>query len=210
MVAYTSPDCLPFLEATDSFCVNTGTVCEPSTVWCDQAEILEARLDSLDAVVARTATSTPIGWMETTVAARRTVGDPELQPTFDAVRVDTDNMVDLALNASGFQVNTAGLYQVVAYAIGTANVQPGNSIVSGVIVRQAPPLLTYGADTLFSAQSEMQTVITGQILTPAVHVVLPFQAGQAANIALYGGGVTGDFMTYSKISFLLAWMGDLP
>lgn len=110
MVAYTSPYCLPYLEGTDSLCLNTGTVCEPSTAWCDLITLVEAQLDAFDAVTARTGRSVPlarISYNPTTLIAL-----PNNTIPFDSVDIDTDNMADLTL-FNGIQPNRNGIYEIL-------------------------------------------------------------------------------------------------
>lgn len=209
MPGYTSPDCLPFFVGSDPPCLNTGSTCEPSTVWCDFAEKVDARLDELDEIVARTATSTPMAWVEMTAPVARTVGDPELPVPFDSVRVDTDNMVDLAANPYGFQFNTPGVYLLFAYIRGVFVAAPGNSLDGSAIIRYLPRDTTYGlftpGDMEFSTQG-----VNGQQLGASANVANAFQTGMSVIMNLFGGGVVGDAAVYSKIGMGAAWMADLP
>ena len=95
MVAYTTDFCLPFFEATDSPCLNLGTVCDPQNLWCAVAELVDAQLTAVDAIVARTVTAIPM-------ARISFEGDPDDEVfggtiPFDIVNLDTDNMVDLSV-----------------------------------------------------------------------------------------------------------------
>lgn len=209
MVTRTSPDCLPYFDSTDPICVNTGSTCEPSTVWCDFAAAVDVKLDELDAVVDRTATTVPMAWVELTAPIARVVGDPELAVPFDSVRADTDDMVDLSANSSGFTFNTPGLYVVFAYFRGVAVAAPGNSLDASAIIRYLPRSTAYGAftpgDMEFSAQ-----VVNAQRAAASANVTNAFTAGMSLSMSMFGGGVVGDAMVYSKIGLGAAWVGDLP
>lgn len=110
MVAYTNPYCLPYLEGTDSLCLNTGTVCEPSTAWCDLVALVEAQLDALDQVVGRTGLSVPLARLSynpTTLVAL-----PNNTIPFDSVDIDTDDMADLTL-FNGIMPRRNGIYEIL-------------------------------------------------------------------------------------------------
>jgi hypothetical protein len=208
MVAYTSPDCLPYFEGTDSPCLNTGTLCEPSTVWCDFAAIVEGRLDEFDAVVESTITSTPIAWVETTTPVVFTVGSSDVEVPFTTIRIDTDEMVDLDANNNGFTINTDGLYTVFSYAFGTTNTS-GSSISSNLDIDFIPNMSVYpfSFNSLF-VNRDTQVQDTTQAVN--IHFTVPLFAGQFVTCTISGGGVVNDTITYSKVSLGVAWMGGLP
>jgi hypothetical protein len=210
MVAYTSPDCLPYFESTDSPCLNTGTLCDPSTIWCDFAELVEARLDEFDDTVARTFESVPMAWVDTTTPFTYVIGDPTLAVPFDTVRVDTDNMVNLDESSSSINVTRDGLYQVVGY--GTAIFDRLGASVGSVAlsIQFAPFLLTMGAITPNEFRASNTTANDLEVVSPKIQGVYAFQAGQAAIMAMTGSGVVGDKFTFSEAMMGLIWVGDLP
>jgi hypothetical protein len=110
MVAYTPQLCLPYFEAGDSPCLNTGTVCDPSTVWCDLINLVEAQLDSADTVVNRTARAIPMASISYDPATPVVING--VIP-FDIVNLDTDNMVDLSVTAGIVPVRN-GVYGITA------------------------------------------------------------------------------------------------
>ena len=110
MVAYTPDLCLPYYTGGDSPCLNTGTVCDPSNVWCDLANLTEGYLDDLDAIVARTSTAKPIA--QITYSPATAVILSGVIP-FNVVDIDTDNMVDLPVT-TGIVPNRNGIYQIDA------------------------------------------------------------------------------------------------
>lgn len=93
MVAYTPHLCLPYLEGSDSLCLNTGTVCNPSNTWCDLAALVEAQLAAIDDIDARTGMSVPLAKISYNPTTFVTL--PNNIIPFDTVDVDTDSMVDL-------------------------------------------------------------------------------------------------------------------
>lgn len=208
MVAYTSPDCLPYFEGTDSPCLNTGTVCEPSTLWCDFARLVEARLDEFDAVADSTLTSPPMAWIETTTATVYTIGGPEVTVPFTTVVVDTNNMVSLDTNNSVITIQTDGLYNVFGYAFGVTNSSGSNA--DGILdIDFIPASSVYpnGVNSVFVSRGT-QVQDTAQALN--LNFTVPLFAGQKVTTTLSGGGIANDTITYSQISVGVAWMGGLP
>jgi hypothetical protein len=111
MVAYTSPDCLPYFEGTDSPCLNTGTVCDPSTVWCDLAALLDARFTAWDSVLSRTAGTIPLAQVKQTVPVTFPLSTVDHFPlTWEFVVQDTASMVDLALDPQLIFIRQPGIW----------------------------------------------------------------------------------------------------
>lgn len=111
MVAYTTPDCLPFFEGTDSPCLNTGTVCDPSTVWCDLAELLDAKFTAWDGVLNRTVVSYPIAQVRRTTPVTVSLGNLDSFPiTWEEVVQDSNDLVDLALDPQTIYVRRPGVW----------------------------------------------------------------------------------------------------
>jgi len=111
---------LPYPEPTDSPCTLADT-------WCAFDDAVETQLDSIDSVIARTATATPMAVVATT-SMHLFINNPlvlgtSFTMTFDTVLVDTDNMTNLATNPQGLTIRTAGIYQRWVY-ITFRDVQP--------------------------------------------------------------------------------------
>lgn len=210
MVAYTAPDCLPYLESGDSLCLNTGTVCDPSTVWCDFASAVEAKLVAFDDVVARTATSVPIAWVETLTPFTDTVNLINEPVPFDTVRIDTDSMVDLSVNPSGVKINTSGLYMIFGYLLGTTNTTVGNSAELKMAIELLPNSIDYGAATINDIDHDYEQALGSVLMTPGVHMVLPIAAGQTVFASTGGGGFANDVHTITQASLGVAWLGEMP
>jgi len=211
MVAYTTPDCLPYYTASDPLCLNTGTVCDEHTVWCDFAELVEEQLTGFDDVVARAATSVPMAWIETTTPFTFSPGSPSLAVPFDVVRVDTDDMADLDANASALTVSRSGLYQLTAYATGVYDrVGGAGQSALRMTVFILPSILIMGSATASNYSSNKVVYIDLEAASPAIQVVVPMLAGQQAIANVTGSGTSTDVMTYSKAMMALTWVGDLP
>lgn len=211
MVAYTTPDCLPYLGEDDAICLNTGSQCEPSTVWCDFAELVEARLTAMDEVVQRTAVSTPIGWAETNVPVlfSNLFAATTYVPVFDTVRVDTDDMVSLDASPSVLTVQTSGLYQIVAYTQGVFDTAGGTPQLI-IDVGLNPTVSLYGVATPSSGRSHMGTVIDDVTLAAQVTMVLPVQAGSQITFSILPLGGSNETLILGRTYLAAAWLGDLP
>lgn len=210
MVAYTHPDCLPYFEGTDSPCLNTGTVCDPSSVWCDFAEAVEATLNTFDEV-ASVATSPPIAWVETTTPFNVVIGSgTDETPPFDTVRVDTANMVNLDVSNSGFTITRSGLYMVFGYLFGTLDLIGGTSAALDMTIEFTPNLSLYGAGSIITLDGDGIAPLDGAQVTVAIHSVVPLAAGQTLVAQINRSGVSGDIFTITQATLGAAWMGELP
>jgi hypothetical protein len=209
MVQYTSPDCLPYFDCDDSPCLNTGSVCDPSTVWCDFATLVDARLDEFDAAVQRTAISTPMAWVQATVPTLVVADTPATPIVFDSPLVDTDNMVNLDTLPSSITVNTSGLYQFVYSGVGVMT--NGGAATTTLAAQLAPNAPTYPISPPSFTQVDFESPITGLVVTPMISVLYPLVAGQSFSMSAEMTGVTApDNTLYSLITAGLIWMADLP
>lgn len=211
MVAYTSPDCLPYYESGDSVCLNTGTLCEPSTVFCDMAELVEAKLDGFDALVARIGTSTPLAWVTRDTVQRVST---EFKVPFTAAVVDTDNMVNLDIDPYIIHINTTGLYQVFFTFRGLSTIGvPGDvvNVAAFFSVSSANPYPGIGAAVSNVYFSNAASNATNQYLSISASVMWPFTAGQSISLSsAQESGTAGDGAVWSAIALGVAWMGELP
>lgn len=215
MVAYTTPDCLPYFEGTDAPCLNTGTVCDPSTVWCDFAELVEARLTSFDEVIARTAESVPMAWVESTVPTTYVIGTvgSEVQPLYDVVRIDTDSMVNLDEYGVGFTFNQTGIYMLWGWMEGitSTNLGAGQSMSGTFSIEQTPFTNLYGAAGVNEITTSWETFVNDVAIKANIHTVLPVTAaGQQMLSNLGFSGITNDSVTITSMHIGAIWMADLP
>lgn len=139
MVAYTSPDCLAYFECTDSPCLNTGTACEPSTVFCDMAAGLETILNGFDATLARTGTGVPFAkvarsapQVESILAGSIVFG---FQVEWDTVLMDNANMVNLDADNLYVKINRPGIWWIELYMVGTPDTTTDNELNSWIVQR---------------------------------------------------------------------------
>jgi hypothetical protein len=91
--------------------VNTGTVCEPSTVWCDLAELLDARFSSWDSVLDRTVVSYPIAQVKRTTPVTVSMGGLDSFPVvWEEVVRDSNDMVNLTLDSESVFIRRPGIW----------------------------------------------------------------------------------------------------
>ena len=187
MVAYTLPDCLPYFECTDSPCLNTGTVCEPSTVFCDLADKLETIVTGFDLTVNRTATGVPF--------AKVALTSPQVQPVtsgtfafrinWDAVLADNDDMVNLDSDAQFVKINRPGIWWVELYVSGNPANTNDNHLNSYVITR-GPTVNSIPGTVLTQSTNRFRTnmaiTFPGQVQNRAAYA---FEV-TAADLALVG------------------------
>jgi hypothetical protein len=210
VVSYTSPDCLPYFTEDDPLCLNTGTVCDPSTVWCDFAELVEAKLDEFDETIQRAADSVPMAWVETTSLFSYVIGDPTRSVPFDTVRVDTANMVNLDENPSAITVTRSGLYQVVGYMTGLFDRVGASTGAAVMTIQFVPYLLNMGVFTPPEFRSSNTLANDLETVSPKIDGSYVLQEGQAAIMTTTGSGVVGDLFIYTKALMGLIWVGDTP
>lgn len=140
MVAYTSPDCLPYFECDDSVCLNTGTQCDPSTVWCDMTAILEARMNSFDSIASRTATQVP--FFKVARRAEQLIDDSDFGEPYgmviewDTILADNDNMVNLDADNRGAVITRPGLWQFELYLVGHPPITVNNTLLGKIRVNE--------------------------------------------------------------------------
>jgi hypothetical protein len=202
MVTCTPQYGLPIVEGTDRPCDYDDTSCA-------FAEAVEAELDALDAVVARTATTIPVGWVRASApftVTQNTTTNVFANPPFDTVMMDTGNMVDLD-SFNGVTVRQAGLYIAWIYGRGQATVVGGTDTNASYTVIADPianisnsflPRLLFTQVQLNQFQRQtFSTVISVPADTRFVPQIQPL-------------GIAGDAITYAQFDFGLIWVGDRP
>lgn len=211
MVAYTSPDCLPYFECTDSPCLNTGTVCEPSTVFCDLTALLEVRLNAFDVIVARTATAVPFAKAARTATQTINMNIPEYSRSvrFDTVLADNDDMIDLDVDNRFIFINRPGLWEFEAYFAGS----PPNTV--GNVIETA---ITEGGSGIITFESEADTTwrdgivytrmaYTTSVTQADIDLVGGFVVGLSADMFI--GTVGAGIITINYAELTAYWVADL-
>lgn len=194
MVAYSSAYCLPCFEAGDSPCVNTGTVCDPSTVFCDLVDIVEFHLNALDATVARTTEAIPLASVTGVAGTAATV---PVTVEFDTVEYDTDNMVNLDLDPTVISPTRDGFYMVFAEVITNAEAAPADGFERKITV--------FSDSNQFVGVTPEVSVYTGSIFIHTQQPI-PFVVGVNQPFSLQ---YTGDNNNFNKARMTVWWVSDL-
>lgn len=147
MVVHTQTFCLPAFEGSDSPCLNTGTVCEPSTIWCDFAAGVETQLTAFDSILGRTALALPIAFVSYQPNIAVAVSDAI---PFDVVNIDTDQMVDLDV-FSGIMPRRNGVYLIDAMVRYTTAANDARLQARIKIGNEVMPFLGAGPDRVATA-----------------------------------------------------------
>jgi hypothetical protein len=160
MVAYTPDFCLPYLEGSDSPCLNTGTVCDPSSAWCDLIALVEAQLNAFDDIAARTGTAVPLAKISFTPPVPI---DPTTYPTsipFDIIEIDTDNMVNFEVEPAAIVPNRNGIYEVIL-EVTTETVGANTTRAAGIrIANEQPPFGIAGTGVAVATQTTTNGDVT--------------------------------------------------
>lgn len=208
MVAYTTPDCLPFFECDDSPCLNTGTVCDPSTVWCDLTAILEQKLNGFDETIGRTATAVPFAKvaLTTTQTIDTSVASYDNMIRFDTVLADNDNMVNLDSNSRFIRIRRPGLWHFELYMSGSPPATAGNMFVSyitqGNYVSMSLGQAMWRDGVVYNrAATDVEVTQTG------LDATLTFNVGAAAD---YDDGIasTTGIVTVTYAELTAYWIGE--
>lgn len=220
MVAYTSPDCLPYYECTDSPCLNTGTVCEPSNVWCDMTALLEVILNDFDDTVARTATAVPYAKVARSAPQTLTLLNTLFTRVFwDTVLADNANMVDLDVDNVFVKINRPGIWWIELYVCGIPNPVNFNDL-SSHIVQRGPTVGGFPGTSLSESAAEWRfNLVSVEPGTTQNRLAFAFQVTQAdidsnstidigAVVGAIGATPTDGILTISYAEMTVYWTAD--
>lgn len=192
---------LPVVEGTDR-------PCDFDDFSCDFTAAVETQLDSLDAIVRRTVTTVPMAWVSSSTPQTKTFAAADPSVTFDAVIVDTDNMVDLT-TSNGITIKTPGMYYIWTYVHGTMTTMAGPS-GSPSFDTSFFLLSTTDSNANFLPEGETLTYALNDVITLVGSTMAPLLATEAIFPTISGSGQTGDAWTADEIQFGAIWMSDLP
>lgn len=211
MVAYTTPDCLPYYECSDSPCLNTGTVCEPSTVWCDLTDIIDSRLTGYDQTLSRTAAAVPFVKVAQTKLQLNdySIGGTTGRINFDTVLADNDNLVNLDVENQFINLNRAGLWRLELYMYGSPPPVVSN-IFSSSLIRSDTTTTTVGtANALWRAVICFNRIGAVQVVTQAdVDNSGGLFIGAVGSFRI-GGGVGNNTVIVNYTELTAYWVSDL-
>lgn len=223
MVAYTPDYCLPYLEGTDDLCINTGTVCDPSTVWCDIATILDGALTSFDDIRERAVDSFPYAQVGITslpylYQLGDTTGDETLLP-WDSVIGDSDGMVDLSVDPYTVTLRRSGIWNLSSEVVSYTSVSLSN--ISTRLVSSGAP--TGSIASPFSSIRRVwvePVVYLGSVVGSIIglsnlmdyYVRVDVSNGPVPLQIAYaiGSGTPNNLATINYAQFNARWVADLP
>lgn len=194
MVAYSTTYCLPCLEGSDSPCVNTGTVCDPSTVWCDLVNIVEAQLNPLDALLSRTATAIPLA---SVTGTEPLIPSTPVTVRFSTVEFDTDNMVNLDLDPTIVTPQRDGMYMAYGRLVTPNEIAPLDGFEHQLTI-------TSGADSSQGVYPEV-SVFAGSFIVSTMKL-FRWQVGVSTPFQMTYSGLQPSFQT-ARLS--VWWVCDL-
>lgn len=172
MVAYSATYCLPCLEGTDSPCLNTGTTCDPSTVWCDLVNLVEAQLVQVDSLLSRTFTAIPLASVTGTA---NNEAFPS-QVVWDTVEFDTDGMVNLDVSPLTVTPRRSGVYMTFGYISSINPDVPTEGFEHKTFIQN-------GTDTYTHATPEISAV-SGEPIYSTAQQIYPWTLGVSAPFSL--------------------------
>lgn len=207
MVAFTAPDCLPYFQCTDSPCLNTGTTCEPSTVWCDLTALLEPRLNVFDATLARTNVAVPFAKVArfAVQTINTNVAEYDNLVQFDSVLADNANMVDLDVDSRFIMLNRPGTYWLEGYMAGFPSPVVDNGFLTAISQG--------GGSQLTSAQTMWRSGVvynrvahTLALSQTTINSIGSLNIGMAAD--RYTGPVGNGIVTVNYCELTAFWTAD--
>lgn len=220
MVACTSQYNIPYLQGTDSLCANTGTLCEPSTVWCDMAAILDGVFTAFDEVVASSIDSFPYAEVAvTTTPFTLTTGSASLVSqlvTWDTVVGDSDNMVDLTANANTVTLRRSGIWNLRLSCVWRSSLADAQLTVS--LGHPGAPKLTAifssEVETWVEAVADPGTIVGGLMglsnVLDQLYLVNTATGTVPLTITLGLFGAAPQTATIEQIALSLRWVAELP
>lgn len=196
------PTCTPIYGLP--YILGSDAPCDQSETWCGFAAAVEAELDRLDLIVARTNTVIPM--------AKVSISEPQaLSSTlnFDTVEEDTDDMVNLSESPRFIFAQRTGIYRVRFYTeVGTTGSTSSSFIVQvdaagpldspGTIAPTGNPIMQIGDPNLansvsYSLQAYYRVTLVDSRFFASVQV----------------GAVAGTPTTINRAELDVEWMADL-
>lgn len=221
MVAYTSPSCIPYFEGPEDICLNTGTVCDPSTVWCDMAAIIDAKLTEFDTIVSQSISSFPYAEVAITDLPQTldSGGSSGLSQiiVWDAVLGDSDNIIELGADPSTFFLRRSGIWAVrcaVTWRSSFAQTQVYLTLTSAGTGKIPVPTFALFDRIWVEAVPDPGTIIGGSRgLTTVFDMFFGFDTstGPAPISMSFNGFANAAFiLTVEQAIMSVRWVAELP
>lgn len=208
MVAYTSPDCLPYFECDDSACLNTGTVCDPSTVFCDLVNLIEGQLVTIDNVIARTATAIPLAKVARNALFILNTNLPgyDTRIPWDTVLEDNNDMVNLDIQPKAVLVSVPGIYYVSSYVVGAPPATVSN-VLNHTVGTGVGTFLAQN-DTLWRANSNYSNLAL-ETQVSAAQIAAAGGSYPLATMVDFQGTVGNGLLAVSYAEMTVYWVADI-
>lgn len=209
MPGYTSPDCLPYFLCTDSPCLNTGTECEPSTVFCDLVALLDTKLTTVDDIIGRTTTAVPFAKVarNATFTSNNGIAGYDSRIVWDTVVEDNFNMVDLDANSKAIVVRTPGLYMATSYVVGSPPATVSN--LFNVYIGTAVGTFDTETDSLWRSGTTYNNVALHRQVT-AANIASFSGAFPFSTLVDFQGTIGTGIVTVTYAEMTVYWFGDVP
>jgi len=196
------PTCTPVYRFTYAIC--SDRPCDIGDTFCEFATQVEAEMDRLDRVVARTNTTIPMAKISTVTP--QLLG-PNLN--FDTVDEDTDNMVDFSESPRFIFPQRTGVYRLRFYVeVGTTG-SAGSSFI--VQVDAAGPLTSPG--TISPLGNPILQVVDPNLANSISYSLETFYRVTLPNSRFFAsvqvGSVAGTPTTINRAELDAEWMADL-
>ena len=221
MVAYTQDFCLPYFEGSDSPCVDTGTVCDPSTVWCDMAAKIDETFTAFDETINRSVDSFPyaqvaISDVPFTFETGSSTGATHLL-IWDTVVGDSDRMVDLNVDPSTVTIRRSGIWNF--HHVLNWQALLAASVIQIDIINPGAPKITPTVSQIFREWVEavaspdifgatvqgVSSVIDMYYLVDVSSGPVPIQIQLTLS-----GPASNNIATVAIAQFSARWVADLP
>lgn len=221
MVAYTAPNCIPYFEGPEDICLNTGTVCDPSTVWCDIAALVDAKLTEFDNIVNTSVNTFPYAEVAITdvpfdLSSGTSSGMTQIA-IWDAVLGDSDNIVDLGTDPSTFYLRRSGIWSVRCTVTWRSSFSQTEMYLS--LTTPGTPKIPTNTFAIFDRiwvepVPDPGTIVGGaRGLTTVFDLCIPVDVstGPAPLTMSFNGFANGAFiLTVEQALMSVQWMAELP
>lgn len=190
--------------------------CDVAETTCEFAAGTEGYLTQLDDLVQRTATTLPMAWVRTQVPVSLVISFSSLsgiQPVFDTVVADTDNMVDLTVRPSEILINRTGIYMLGFYMRGQVTLlAPGNSMNTFSSIdptgSNSFPITGTGFNS-YLPKYRSYVFTNGYIMAQTAFTILPLSAGETYTLNISPSGLDNDTFTLVEADLYAVWLGDV-
>lgn len=186
-----TPSGLPIISGSDRPCDIGNTL-------CSFANAAELRLDAVDSLVDRTATTVPMVKVASTIPVVLTNASANFDVSFDTVEVDTDNMFNGNVDAESIVFPHAGFYLFQSNIWATSTGAGAN--VTALNPNITLPTFNFGIGNQF---------VTGLGLFVSGIGMYPVSTSDTAFLRIGVLVQSTDTITITRMEMMAIWLGDL-